>query len=454
MSSRAVTFSDVSVFNTRAYGARDYRRTIFGGAVLGLGGVSAAALMAGTAAVAAAWMVSGSLARNPEFRARAPFALETAVLPAPPQRLVDPPDMFGGALASANPAYAQDDAHTAQLSPADPVAASPDAVAATSQPPRHQTVALIRHVPLPSPRPLALMRQARVEMAPPPAVSAAPMTTQVHLVAAEMTPGPIAGPMALMHLASAHFAPTSLAPAHSAPAHLASKPIGIGEQKEIAALAFSPPASSQAAGSPETTGSVGSTGAMKVASAGPIDITAKAVTKTLAKTVAKPAAPQLAYNSPDVPPLRDSRTAIYDIVAHTVYMPDGERLEAHSGLGRMLDDPHYITQKGRGPTPPNTYDLTLRAGSFHGVQALRLNPAADSRMYGRDGILAHTYMLGPSGQSFGCVSFKDYSEFLRAFQRGEVRRIVVVPHLQNPPPGVRASNDGNERFAFNLKSLF
>ena len=29
----------------------------------------------------------------------------------------------------------------------------------------------------------------------------------------------------------------------------------------------------------------------------------------------------------------DSRTAIYDITARTVYMPDGRRLEAHSGLG-------------------------------------------------------------------------------------------------------------------------
>jgi hypothetical protein len=70
-------------------------------------------------------------------------------------------------------------------------------------------------------------------------------------------------------------------------------------------------------------------------------------------------------------------------------------------------------------------------------------------MYGRDGILAHTYMLGPSGQSFGCVSFKHYDEFLHAFRRGEVSRIVVVPHLQEPPPGVRADADDGERYASN-----
>ena len=70
-------------------------------------------------------------------------------------------------------------------------------------------------------------------------------------------------------------------------------------------------------------------------------------------------------------------------------------------------------------------------------------------MYGRDGILAHTYMLGPNGQSNGCVSFKDYDAFLHAYLRGEVDRIVVVPHLQEPPPGVRAEADSGARYAAN-----
>jgi hypothetical protein len=99
----------------------------------------------------------------------------------------------------------------------------------------------------------------------------------------------------------------------------------------------------------------------------------------------------------------------------------------------MLDDPRYVDVKGRGPTPPNVYDLTLRSGLFHGVRAIRLKPVAASSMFGRSGILAHTYMLGPSGQSFGCISFKDYPKFLDAFLRGEVNRMVVVPHLQSEP---------------------
>ena len=61
---------------------------------------------------------------------------------------------------------------------------------------------------------------------------------------------------------------------------------------------------------------------------------------------------QLASANPDVAPTVDGHTAIYDIEARTVFMPNGERLEAHSGLGAMMDDPHYASRKDRGPTPP------------------------------------------------------------------------------------------------------
>jgi hypothetical protein len=142
---------------------------------------------------------------------------------------------------------------------------------------------------------------------------------------------------------------------------------------------------------------------------------------------------QLASANPDVAPTVDGHTAIYDIEARTVYMPDGERLEAHSGLGALMDDPRYASRKDRGPTPPNVYDLVLREGSFHGVQAIRLKPVNDDKMFGRAGILAHPYMLGASGQSFGCVSFKDYPQFLKAFENGEVNRIVVVPSRGDYP---------------------
>jgi hypothetical protein len=54
-------------------------------------------------------------------------------------------------------------------------------------------------------------------------------------------------------------------------------------------------------------------------------------------------------------------------------------------------------------------------------------------MFSRNGILAHPYLLGPNGQSNGCVSIKDYSKFLAAFKRGEIDRMVVVFRLDRPP---------------------
>ena len=122
----------------------------------------------------------------------------------------------------------------------------------------------------------------------------------------------------------------------------------------------------------------------------------------------------------------DRWTAVYDISAHSVYLPDGTRLEAHSGLGNRLDDPRYVDERDHGATPPHLYELTLREELFHGVQALRLSPIGQGDVFGRTGLLAHPYMLGPNGDSNGCVSFKDYSVFLRAYQNGEVKRLAVV----------------------------
>ncbi|MFE1600668.1 DUF2778 domain-containing protein [Methylobacterium sp. ID0610] len=132
-------------------------------------------------------------------------------------------------------------------------------------------------------------------------------------------------------------------------------------------------------------------------------------------------------------------TAIYDISARTVTLPNGERLEAHSGLGPHMDDPRFVHVRMRGATPPGTYDLSEREALFHGVRAIRLNPVGGSgAVHGRVGLLAHTYMLGPSGASNGCVSFKDYERFLQAFLRGEVQRLVVVAGRgQDGPPGDR-----------------
>jgi Protein of unknown function (DUF2778) len=125
----------------------------------------------------------------------------------------------------------------------------------------------------------------------------------------------------------------------------------------------------------------------------------------------------------------DRYTAVYDISARTVYLPDGTRLEAHSGLGDALDNPRYVSVRARGPTPPHLYQLTLRESLFHGVQALRLNPVGEGGLYGRAGLLAHPFMLGPNGDSNGCVSFKDYNAFLRAYENGQITKLAVVARM-------------------------
>ncbi len=155
----------------------------------------------------------------------------------------------------------------------------------------------------------------------------------------------------------------------------------------------------------------------------------------------QPSGPALAYAGPESSALPstnnprmvpgpvvaiDKLTAVYDISAHSVYMPDGSVLEAHSGLGNRLDDPNHVNERDRGATPPHAYDLEPRAQLFHGVKALRLNPVGGGGVFGRAGLLAHSFMLGPNGDSNGCVSFRNYNAFLQAYESGAVRRLVVV----------------------------
>jgi len=173
-----------------------------------------------------------------------------------------------------------------------------------------------------------------------------------------------------------------------------------------------------------------------------------AQTGSFGSTLQRLFAPQASRSASPLLAAVDNHTAVYDIESHVVYLPNGERMEAHSGLGEWIDDPGHVNAKMHGATPPNVYNLTMREGLFHGVEALRLTPVGDNSMYGRDGILAHPYMLGASGQSFGCVSFRDYQAFLQAFKRGEVNRLVVVPHLDGRPPSTATRATGRD-YAFN-----
>ncbi|NPU14643.1 DUF2778 domain-containing protein [Bradyrhizobium sp. 83012] len=135
----------------------------------------------------------------------------------------------------------------------------------------------------------------------------------------------------------------------------------------------------------------------------------------------------------DLGALGYERTAVYDIKAKMVYLPSGIGLEAHSGMGNLRDDPEHVNQRMVGATPPATYDLKPREKPFHGVRALRMNVVEGSTL-GRSGLLTHPYMLGPEGDSNGCVSIKNYDRFLKAYDDGEFNRLVVVVGLEAGTP--------------------
>jgi hypothetical protein len=75
-------------------------------------------------------------------------------------------------------------------------------------------------------------------------------------------------------------------------------------------------------------------------------------------------------------------------------------------------------------------------------------PVGENDTLGRSGLLAHSYMLGPNGDSNGCVSIKNYDRFLKAFTNGEIKRLIVVPRLEDRRFGERRLEErrfGNDK---------
>ena len=385
MPRRAATFPGVTAFDRRTV-PTDYRRAVCRTVGIGVGTVTTAGTIAGTAAVAAAWMVSTALNGAPHFKTT-PLALEMAALSQSGSERI----ITAFADLAAAPVRSND--------------------AAAPAPPAVETRAAEAefHPPLPRPRTEQSV-QAQREAAAAPAKPALPQA------AAVPSAGRVAAALNWFDPEPLSAAAPAAAPARTAPL----PPAQVSERTDAAPA----PRRLETAPNPaprDTATPPAKPAPAQVAAATPAP---PAAPRTW---LAKLFAPQQPSEASGVSP--DGHTAIYDIVAHTVYMPDGMRLEAHSGLGGSMDDPRAMRERARGPTPPNVYNLVLRDGLFHGVQAIRMNPADDAKMFGRAGILAHPYMLGPSGQSFGCVSFKNYTEFLQAFEQGKVDRMIVVTHL-------------------------
>jgi hypothetical protein len=128
-------------------------------------------------------------------------------------------------------------------------------------------------------------------------------------------------------------------------------------------------------------------------------------------------------------PGKGTKVAIYDVSNATVYMPDGTKLRAHSGIGKMRDNPRYEHVTMKGPTPAGIYRLSMREKRFYGVEAIRMTSIDGRHPKNRTGLLTHTNLLRNQKGSHGCVAFQNYQPFLKAFKRGHITMLVVVPSL-------------------------
>jgi len=327
----AATFSDVSAFNRRVVSRRDRGNSIGRAVAIGAGTVSATGMLAGAVTVTAAWMLAGSFASKPYLTARAPSALEAVALSAPYSRLAGA-GSFPGLAGILMPSTETPDAAltTASIASAPQIPAV--AVPSAPQPPANRLSDSANGMPLPPARPaesvhIQVQHEAAARPATPAAAAAPPAPKPATVTLASAAPSPF-NLFQKGFMASdmpQPFQRPAAAPAPQAPA-----------PREIASPA--PPARP----APQ-----------QVAAVNPAT-TAPPNANLLPKLSVAPQVRDYWLSLPGA----DSHTAIYDIVSHTVYLPDGEKLEAHSGLGNRLDDPRFASEKARGPTPPNAYDLT------------------------------------------------------------------------------------------------
>jgi len=398
MTDATVTFYNVPSFDGRVFPLGDYRLVV-NGVVIGLGTVTAECGLVTIVMMAAAWIINTALATNPYIHAHAPLGSGIMALAKYGPTLASAADVSKLARVSTAPADAPDVTFEAKWARA-MASARVSAAPLVSEHPLERA----SNVPSPPSHPLDVPQsQAKPEIAHAPNLKHVATLTPA---AAPASPLPSTPPL-----------PRKLTP----------------EWPNTLPLPRPHPSKHEIAGSP-------------VRQAVP---QVPAATPSASATEKRVTAQQV-HNKSMSPPDPDSRTAIYDISARTVYLPNGEKLEAHSGLGNKLDDPQYVHVRMRGPTPPNVYDLTLREKLFHGVRAIRLNPVDDGKMFGRDGMLAHPYMLGSNGQSNGCVAFRDYPRFLQAFLSGKVDRLVVVPDLGTEPSRTASARRGHVgQYAYN-----
>jgi hypothetical protein len=288
MTDATVRFYNIPSLDGRVFPLGDYRQ-LLNGVVIGLGTVAAVCALVTIVMVAAAWIFNTALATNPYIHAHAPLGSGIMAFAQYGPTLASAADVSKSARVSTAPADAPDVTFEAKWARA-MAFARVSAVPLVSEHPRE------RASNVPSPPLDVPQSQAKSEIAH------APNLTHV----ATLTP--------------------AAAPASPLPSTPPLPRKRTPEWSNTLPLPRPHPSKHEIAGSP-----LGQT-SPQVAAAKP----------PAASTTEKRVTAQQIYNKSMSPSDPDSRTAIYDISARTVYLPNGEKLEAHSGLGDKRDDPQYI----------------------------------------------------------------------------------------------------------------
>ena len=97
--------------------------------------------------------------------------------------------------------------------------------------------------------------------------------------------------------------------------------------------------------------------------------------------------------------------------------------------GRRATIPRKVNERMRGPTPPATYALSPREDSVPRRRRPAADPDRQQRLSAAPACSPIPTCWGRTATSNGCVSFRDYDAFLRAFRSGEITKLVVVSRL-------------------------
>ena len=124
------------------------------------------------------------------------------------------------------------------------------------------------------------------------------------------------------------------------------------------------------------------------------------------------------------------RTAIYDISAHTVYLPNGATAGGAFGSRRRDRTIRASCMKECAGRRHQMFTSLLRANSFFmGFKRCVSNPSARAIFSDAPDFWRILICSCANGASNGCVSFKNYDAFLQAYQNGEIKHLAVVAHL-------------------------